>query len=339
MAKVLSGYSGDPSSLPAFAHFLEVLGHIWDGPSEMEGMQGFAYNGLYVAAHFYACAELDAALAGGKCAQDAALGRHFAAACEREPPDRRPCGWFFPNVPPVLLRMLRLDPASTRNFETEQQKAFLELFDPGVGMPAFERDIVLERFGYSGRGAAGMARLKDCPHRWALAYAQRLCVPFASVRGALAKLRAVELATDSISEGGVAMHLMLLAHVQMQNSYVDRLVEQGADKDTGVLHMIRIGANDPRVGMSLERVHDQLKLSADGSRLVPASSKQSDSDMMRFWSDNGATELHLRYLSAAPTGLKWHFSCESASGRCVPALNVRTASLNVTGVGQGTGKW
>ena len=59
----------------------------------------------------------------------------------------------------------------------------------------------------------------------------------------------------------------------------------------------------------------------------------------REGAERGATKLYLRYLSAAPTTLGWHFSCELAAGRCVPAVNVLAASLNTTAVGKGVGPW
>ena len=238
----------------------------------------------------------------------------------------------------VTRRMLNLDPDTTDDFETAQQEAFRDLFADNAGMPAFSRDRVLESFGYAPGGGGGREPLSACKHRWALTYAQLLEVPFPRVRAALADVLRGRPRMDEVSEHGEGDYLMRLAHVQKMAEYVANLVAQGADSEAGVLCLLRIGANDPKTGLPLERVHEQLKVSDDGHRLERVSA-QSDSAAMAFWAEHGATTLRLRYLSAAPTERKWHFSCELAAGRCVPASNVFAASLNVTAVGEGSGGW
>ena len=84
---------------------------------------------------------------------------------------------------------------------------------------------------------------------------------------------------DEVSEHGEGDYLMRLAHVQKMAEYVANLVAQGADSEAGVLCLLRIGANDPKTGLPLERVHEQLKVSDDGHRLERVSA-QSDSAAM-----------------------------------------------------------
>ena len=336
MARIDAG--DGPGSGHRFGHFVAVLTYVWTAGRDLLNLVGFDYGALYTPAHFAACDALDDALADGRSAQNDRVGLHFAGAFAREPRGRRPGAWFFPNVPQVLLRMLNLDPDTTPDFETAQQEAFRDLFADNAGMPAFSRDRVLEFFGYAAGGGGGREPLSACKYRWALTYAQLLEVPFPRVRAALADILRGRPRMDEVSEHGEGDYLMRLAHVQKMAEYVANLVAQGADSEAGVLCLLRIGANDPKTGLPLERVHEQLKVSDDGHRLERVSA-QSDSAAMAFWAEHGATTLRLRYLSAAPTERKWHFSCELAAGRCVPASNVFAASLNVTAVGEGSGGW
>lgn len=333
------GYDGDPSADDNFLNFIHVLNFIWTAGSSLLDLAGLVDTGLYTPAHVAACSELDGLLAGGRCAQNDALAQHFAASFAQEPRGRRPGVWFFPTVPQILVRLFRLDPASTANFETTQQRGFLDLFDEGAGMPAYSRDYTLGRFGYAAHGIGGMRPLAECKVRWGLVYAQLMGVPFNVVHAALAALLADAPDLSVLSADGHADYLMRLAHVSEQARYAAALVAQGADADNGVLYLLRIGANDPEAGLPLERVHEQLKVSDDGRRLERVSEGKSDSMLMGYWAGRGATELKLRYLGAAPHGCGWHFSCELAAGRCVPAVNGSAPSLNVTAVGKGTGGW